>query len=204
MCRIAPCRSHKAAVSRNLEQAQDEESAMNWRRSTAGSVCRMTVRLSAAVALMLSTANLAPAQSSNSNGRTVEGTWYVEVTPRNCGTGAPAGPVINGLVTFAAGGTLTEAAGGTAFAPGQRSPGHGTWSHQGGPTYQQRFVAMILFTTAPGASGPGFEAGWQTVDHTVEVIDSDHIESSGGNKFYRMNGELYRSGCSTASGRRFE
>jgi hypothetical protein len=63
---------------------------------------------------------------------------------------------------------------------------------------------MILFTTAPGASGPGFEAGWQTVDHTVEVVDSDHIESSGGNKFYRLNGELYRSGCSTATGRRFE
>jgi hypothetical protein len=176
---------------------------MGLRLLTARSVCRITVTLSAVIVLVLSAGSAALAQQSNSNGRTVQGTWYVQVTLRNCDTGAAVAPAINSLVTFAAGGTLTEAAGGLGFAPGQRSPGHGTWTHKGGPTYNQRFVAMILFATAPGASGPGFEAGWQIVDHTIEVIDADHIESAGGNEFYRLSGELYRTGCSTATGRRF-
>jgi hypothetical protein len=42
--------------------------------------------------------------------------------------------------------------------------------------------------------GPGFEAGWMKVHHTVEVIDADHIESSGNNSFYRLNGQVYRTG----------
>jgi hypothetical protein len=172
---------------------------MKSRLLTAGCVGRMSL----AAVLILLTASLAAAQASNSRGRTVEGVWYVEVTPLNCTTGAPAGPVINSLVTFAAGGTLVEAAGGTGFAPGQRSPGHGTWTHKGGPTYNQRFTAMILFTTSPGP-GPGFEAGWQTVDHTVEVIDADHIESAGTNTLYRLTGEVYRTGFSRATGERFK
>jgi hypothetical protein len=42
------------------------------------------------------------------------------------------------------------------------------------------------------------------VHHTVELIDANHMESVGGNSFYRLNGEMYRTGCSTATGRRFE
>lgn len=144
------------------------------------------------------------AQQSGSQARTVEGTWYVQVTPRNCDTGAQIAPVVNSLVTFAQGGTMNESAGGGAFAPGQRSGGHGTWTHAGGHTFTQRFVALILFTTPPTAFGPGFEAGWQTVEHTVEVIDADHIASAGTNSFYRSTGEVYRTGCSTATGRRFQ
>jgi hypothetical protein len=30
------------------------------------------------------------------------------------------------------------------------SDGHGTWTHKGGQTYDQRFVSMINFATAPG------------------------------------------------------
>jgi len=62
---------------------------------------------------------------------------------------------------------------------------------------------MINFPT-PAGPGPGFEAGWMKVQHTVEVIDADHIESAGTNTFYRLNGEIYRTGCSTATGTRFE
>ena len=42
------------------------------------------------------------------------------------------------------------------------------------------------------------------VQHTVTMIDSDHIESAGTNSFCHLNGEEYRTGCSTASGSRFE
>ena len=145
----------------------------------------------------------ASAQPSGAQAHTVQGAWYVQVTIRDCATRAPLAPVVHSLVTFAAGGTVHESVGGGGFAPGQRSDGHGTWSHKGGRTYDQRFVTMINFTTPPGP-GPGFEAGWTKVHHTIEVIDADHIESAGTNSFYRLNGEVYRSGCSTATGRRVE
>jgi hypothetical protein len=155
------------------------------------------------VALVLSAASAASAQQTAAQGRTLQGVWYVQVTIRDCATGVALAPVVNSLVTFAAGGTLHESVGGGGFAPGQRSDGHGTWTHRGGHTYDQRFVSMINFATAPGP-GPGFEAGWIKVRHTVTMIDADHTESTGTNSFYRLNGEVYRTGCSTAIGTRFE
>jgi hypothetical protein len=159
--------------------------------------------LSLGLALFLSAAGAASAQQSASEARTVQGVWYVQVTIRDCATGVALAPPVNSLVTFAAGGTLHESVSGGGFAPGQRSDGHGTWRHQGGLSYEQRFVVLINFTTAPGP-GPGFEAGWMKIHHTVELIDADQTESTGTNSFYRRNGELYRTGCSTATGRRFE
>jgi hypothetical protein len=53
-------------------------------------------------------------------------------------------------------------------------------------------------------TSPAFLAGWQTVTHTVELVDSDNLSSSGRNEFFDLNGNSYRSGCSTAIGRRFE
>jgi hypothetical protein len=155
------------------------------------------------LALFLSAASAASAQQSAAHAPTVEGVWYVQVITRDCATGVALAPPVRSLATFAAGGTLHESVGGGGFAPGQRSDGHGTWTHKGGQTYDQRFVAMINFATAPGP-GPGFEAGWIKVQHAVEVIDADHIESVGTNSFYRLNGEVYRTGCSTATGTRFE
>jgi hypothetical protein len=176
---------------------------MTWTVSRVRDVGRSAVMLSMGVVLVLSAASAASAQQSAAQGRTVQGVWYVQVTIRDCATGVALAPAVRSLVTFAAGGTLHESVGGGGFAPGQRSDGHGTWTHKGEQTYDQRFVAMINFATAPGP-GPGFEAGWIKVHHTVEVIDADHIESAGTNSFYRLNGEVYRTGCSTATGTRFE
>lgn len=176
---------------------------MRWTVSAARYVGRSAVMLSMGLALVLTAASAASAQQSAAQARTVEGVWYIQVTIRDCATGVALAPAVRSLVTFAAGGTLHESVGGGGFAPGQRSDGHGTWTHKGGQTYDQRFVAMINFATAPGP-GPGFEAGWIRVHHTVEVIDADHIESVGSNSFFRLNGEVYRTGCSTATGTRFE
>jgi len=176
---------------------------MRWTVSTARDLGRSAVVLSMGLGLVLSAASAARGQQSNAQAPTVEGVWSMQVTIRDCATGAALAPPVRSLVTFAAGGTLHESVGGGGFAPGQRSDGHGTWSHKGGQTYDQRFVSMINFATAPGP-GPGFEAGWLKVQHTVEVIDADHIESAGSNSFYRLNGEVYRTGCSTVSGTRFE
>lgn len=176
---------------------------MRWTVSSARAVSRRAVMLSMSAAFVLSAASAASAQQSAAQAATVQGVWYVQVTVRDCATGVAVAPAVNSLVTFAAGGTLQESVGGGSFAPGQRSDGHGTWTHNGGQTYDQRFVARINFATAPGP-GPGFEAGWIKVQHTVTMVDADHIESAGTNGFYRLNGEVYRTGCSTATGTRFE
>jgi hypothetical protein len=143
------------------------------------------------------------------------GVWIVQVTIRNCDTNAPLGPAFGSLVTFHEGGTLSEAPGGVAFAPGQRSPGHGTWTRLSAHRYRQSMVALILFDTPanlPGTPGfnpsvpvsPGLRAGWQTVTHTVRLSDADHLTSAGGNEFLDGNGDVYRAGCSTAVAQRFE
>jgi hypothetical protein len=144
------------------------------------------------------------AQPSNADGLRIEGTWQVQVTLRSCVTGTALGTV-NALVTFHPGGTMTETPGGGGYAPGQRSDGQGYWTHDGGHLYTQRFVALIRFETpANPPASPGFMAGWQTVTHQVEAIAPNQLSSRGTNAFFDSNGTLYRTGCSTAVGRRFE
>jgi len=143
------------------------------------------------------------------------GVWGVQVTLRDCDTGAPLGAPFNSLVSAHEGGTMSESAGSLAFAPGQRTPGHGTWTRKGRRTYGQNVIALILFDTAPNLPGtptfdpsrpitPGFFAGWGTINHTILMSDVDNFTSSGTNAFYKSDATVYRSGCSTAVGKRFE
>jgi hypothetical protein len=184
------------------------EFTMNWRisRVLGGFV------LAGAVAAASGTAAVAQSSASASPGGLV-GTWLVQVTIRNCQTNAPMGS-FNSLVTTHRGGTISESAGGTTFAPGQRSPGHGTWGQQEDGTYSQKMIALILFDSAPNLPGtptfdpskpvsPGFSAGWQTITHTLR-LSGDQFASSGTNAFYKSDGSVYRTGCSTATGHRFE
>jgi hypothetical protein len=167
----------------------------------------------AAVLLTTSGSNLNAASADSSNA--LVGVWSIQVTLRNCATGAPLGAPINSLVSFHQGGTMTETPGGQAFAPGQRSDGHGLWSKKDGHTYRQTFIALLNFDTPPNLPGtptfdpsrpvsPGFFAGWQTVTHTLQLDDADHVSSEGTNAFYRTDGTVYRTGCSTAVGERFK
>jgi hypothetical protein len=182
-----------------------------WKHATtarAVAISCLTVALLAAVSVQ------AGAQSDAITERPgLTGTWGVQVTLRDCTTGAPLGPPFNSLVTFHGDGTISETAASLAFAPGQRSPGHGTWTRQRGRTYGQEMIALLLFDTQPNLPGtatfdptkpvsPGFFAGWLTVSHTVRFTAVDRIASAGTNAFYKTNGELYRSGCSTATGER--
>ncbi len=177
---------------------------------------RLAPLLSLTGVLLAGSSSYAMAGSNDADrGKVLTGVWAIQVTLRVCATGAPAGPTINPLVTFHDDGTLSETAGGTAFAPGQRSNGHGTWTHDRRHSYLQKFAALILFDTPanlPGTPGfnpalpatPGFFAGSQSVTHRVRIIDADHITSAGTNAFYKTDGTLYRTGCSTATGQRFE
>jgi hypothetical protein len=147
-----------------------------------------------------------PAQvNAQGNGaQAVVGTWAVQVQLRDCTTTAPLGPPFRSLVTFHQDGTIGESAGSVSFAPGQRSAGHGVWTHDGGNRFVQKMLALILFDTAPNLpASPGFFAGWSSVTHNVEVT-GDTLTSSGTNAFFRTDRSLYRSGCSTATGERFK
>ncbi|HEV8394302.1 MAG TPA: hypothetical protein VGQ37_08505 [Vicinamibacterales bacterium] len=188
---------------------------MNNTSSNVRGLGRLVVLLGLAAGILGATGSHAAAQSNASASQTgLVGVWAVQVTLRNCTTQAPQGP-FNSLVTFHRGGTITESTASLAFAPGQRSPGHGTWEHQGGNSYRQHMTALILFDTAPNLPGtpgfdpakpvsPGFFAGWVTVTHTVELSDADSLSSAGTNAFYRSDGTVYRTGCSTAIGVRVE
>ena len=176
---------------------------------------RLTRATAACAALLLLTGSVGSAQSSNAaSGQSLTGVWSVQVTLRNCDTNAPIGSFAS-LVTFHRGGTASETTVSPAFAIGQRTPGMGTWEAAGHHTYEQRMIALIGFDSAPNLPGtpgfnpalpisPGFFAGWSTVTHTLEMSDANHATSSGTNAFYKADGTLYRTGCSTAESVRFE
>ena len=179
---------------------------MNLNPSTARRAGRAIAALGLAGALLLTTGRAGLAQSKNSafpNGP--RGTWLVQVTLRDCATDAQIGQPFSSLVTFHRGGTISESTGSRAFAIGQRSDGQGHWESKGGHTYSQRMVNLINFDTAPNFPvSPGFFAGWSTVSQTLELTDANHLKSSGTNEFYKVDGTLYRTGCSTAVAARFD
>jgi hypothetical protein len=189
---------------------------MNWRTSKALGGSRVVAVLGLAGILLTTSGGILRAHSNDSDDdRGPVGVWAVQVTLRDCATNAALGAPFNSLVTLHRGGTLSESAGSLVFAPGQRPSGHGVWTRQGRHTHQQRMIALILFDTPPNLPGtpgfnpsmpvsPGFFAGWQTITHAGRLSDDDHLTSAGTNAFYKSNGELYRTGCSTAIGQRFE
>jgi hypothetical protein len=189
---------------------------MKWKSLESPQVLRVAALLSLTGALLATSGGYAAAWANDSDSRPgLTGAWAVQVTPRDCTTDAQVAPTVNSLVTFHEGGTLSESAGGGAFAAGQRSAGHGTWAHDRPHSYLQKFVALMFFDTPanlPGTPGfdpsrpvsPGFFAGWQTVTHRVRIVDADHLTSAGTNAFYKTDGTLYRTGCSSATARRLD
>jgi hypothetical protein len=162
-----------------------------------------------ALALLLPLGSVAIASGDGGGAGSIVGPYAVQVTLRDCTTGAPAGPPFDSLVTFHAGGTISESAGGRAFAPGQRSAGHGSWVRVGHRTYRQEMIALLTFDNPANLPGtptfdptrpitPGFSAGWATVSHVITFTDASHATSSGTNAFYTLAGVKYREGCSTA------
>jgi len=154
-----------------------------------------------AAASALSTGVLA----AEAQAMSIEGVWVVRVTTRDCATGNPLGLPFNSLLTFGKDGSLIESTGALAFAPGQRTNAHGAWRRLGAQTYAQSVMAIIRFTTDPVPPfNPGFLAGAQTIDQTIEQSAPDAFTSSGTTTFYDENGDPYRNGCATAIGRRYQ
>ena len=135
------------------------------------------------------------AQDNSTGGGRLEGTWDVQVTPRNCQTGA-AILTFASTTTFMSGGTLLDSTSGRPQA--LKTPGHGVWNHIVRDTYRFSFKSFNF-------DAAGNFTGWQIVRHEAKLDPrATEFESAGTSEVYNANGNLISAGCSTASGTRFE
>ena len=135
------------------------------------------------------------AARSDREGR-LQGTWRVQLNPRNCQTGAPI-PSFAVLLSFARGGTLTEVMNAQVLLPGQRTTGLGVWSHTHDNAYKAVWDAFILFDS------PVFKRGVQRLMWDFEV-DGDQITIDASSQFFDTNGNLLAVTCASGTGTRFE
>jgi hypothetical protein len=174
---------------------------MKPKTTKSGAMVALLSVLTLASALVLTPVGGVEAKESDGPGkagaqaRKLEGTWRVQVTIRDCQTGAEVRTAPS-MITFAQGGTLTDTAAGPS--PALRGPGHGVWRRTGGRTYS---MVIEAFTFDPS----GAWTGTLRVAHTVEIGDNpDELTSSGTNEIRDANGNLLATGCSTAVAQRLE
>jgi len=128
-------------------------------------------------------------------GGKLQGTWSMQITLNDC-----AGHTIRSfptLVAFVAGGTLTEASGGTA--PALQTGGKGVWSHTTDSNYAFRFKDFTF-------NAQNVFTGWSIISSELTVDQTgDALTVSGGTVLvYDPNGVLVATACAAISGTRFE
>ena len=129
----------------------------------------------------------------------LEGTWQVRIRPYICATGVPLPPAAEfvSMVSFAAGGTMTETTSNPFFMPGQRSIGLGFWERNGHSSYEVVFQAFVQFT------GGNYTQGNQRVEQDIDMVDADHWNSTAVVEFTDLAGTpVPPSGCMRAVGAR--
>ena len=127
-------------------------------------------------------------------GGRLQGTWNMQITLNDC-----AGHTIRSfptLVAFVAGGTLTEASGGTA--PALQTGGKGVWSHTTDSNYAFRFKDFT-FNAQNVFTGWVIITGETTVDETGNANAGPAMV-----EVYNASGVLVASLCADAVGTRFE
>ena len=148
-----------------------------------------------ALAISLS-ALVAPVSVSGQNGGgRIDGTWDVQVTLRNCQTGAEIRTFAS-LTTFMFGGTLLDSTSGIAQA--LKTPGHGVWSHVSGNTYRFSFKSFSF------DAGGNFTGSTKITHEAILASDGTEYSSAGTAEVYDPNGNLTFTGCSTTTATRFE
>jgi hypothetical protein len=168
---------------------------MNLRNSK--SVYGVVVVSVFAMAVMLLSNIGAGAQEGKSESQAgrLEGTWRLQVTVRDCQTGA-AQRTFPALFAFAKGGTLTETTAGQS--PALSTPGFGVWRHTDGHTYSA-VVEAFVFSPA---------GAWIQTHRLTRVIeldnDADEFTDTVKLEIFDTNGNLIVTGCATSVARRFE
>jgi hypothetical protein len=151
-----------------------------------------------AVALACASSMAAYASDDEDGPHGLTGTWQVQVTLRNCQSGAPIGAPFYSLLTFADGGTLTESTANPLFYPAIRGPGQGVWSRsRHGRQYAASSIAFITMN--------GTLVKTQKITQTIDMGpgQNDFITPHATVEFFDPVGNLLNSGCATAVGKRF-
>ena len=130
---------------------------------------------------------------SAQNPRTLEGTWRVEITLRNCLTGVPVQTPFPALASFARGGTLTTSDGG--LSPAARGTGLGTWWRVPGGAFGA-ITEAFLFNGA-------VRTGTQRIMQDIEVApDGEEFNANVTSEIHDINGNVLATGCATSIGQR--
>jgi hypothetical protein len=148
------------------------------------------------LAILLAFTVAANAQSTHSaNG--LAGTWRVQVTVKDCSSGAPL-LSFQTLLSFHEGGTMSGTTSNPTFAPGQRTSDYGVWSYQGNQTYSAASEAFLLFDT------PRFVKGTQRIAQII-TVDGDTFSSLANVEFFDSGHNPHGPAlCAAATGTRFE
>lgn len=141
----------------------------------------------------------AQAVDHEDEGRTLVGTWIVQVTLRNCQTHMPLGAPFLSLLTYESGGTTTDTTSNPQFGPNQRGPGHGVWIHTGNHAYKALSVAFVT------KSMDGSLVSTFFLNQRIDVKTPDEYDVTAYSQFIGPDGKkVLSSGCSTAVGKRLE
>ena len=148
-----------------------------------------------AVMLLLTVGLSAQEGNSESQAGRIEGMWRVQLSVRDCATGAVQ-RTVPALFAFAKGGILTGTTAGQP--PAIATPVLGVWAHTGGHTYSAVTEAFIFNPAGV----------WIQTHRLTRAIELDR----GGDNFtdtvkleiFDTSGNLLVTGCATSVGRRFE
>ncbi len=141
--------------------------------------------------------NEQPQKDSVQTAPTLEGSWNVLVTPRNCMTGVPMG-TNPAMLTFNQGGTMHEAA--SRIAPSLKASGHGVWIRTS--EFHPQYTATFQFFRF---NADGTYAGRQIVRQQIELNpDGNSFTSSATAQVLDVNGNVTANNCSDGIGTRFE
>ncbi len=129
------------------------------------------------------------------NTKGLEGSWNVQVTGRNCQTGA-AIRTFPSMLTFMRGGTMVEW--GSATVPSTRGSGQGVWSNQFDLSYSSSFQFFRF-------NADGTLAGRQIVRQQIVLNPFDgSFTSTAIAQILDAGGNVIATNCSTGIGTRFE
>lgn len=128
-------------------------------------------------------------------GRSLQGSWLVASTIRDCQTGQALGtnPILN---TFFPGGSMISNA---SVNPAVLSTGHGTWSHTAGHEFTNT-LRLFQFSPVNGSFG-----GTITIRRVIQLVDgSDEFSSVDTAEAADPSGNVIGIRCATAVGHRVE
>jgi hypothetical protein len=125
--------------------------------------------------------------------RALEGSWSVQVTIRNCQTGA-AITSFPAMDTFIQGGTMQEYSAGSGIL---RGPGHGVWNYEFGRQFDYAFQFFRF-------NADGTLAGVTKARRQLALTSDNSYAGNALIEIFNASGVLVATACATETATRFE